>query len=295
MTTTTLIADVVATPRRRLLPLCAAVAVALFAQAVPALAAPVAAAEAPCTVLGTAGDDRLLGTDGPDVICGLAGNDTLVGYGGDDVLRGGRGSDVLIGSAGDDSLYGGRGSDVLVGGSGWDYLDGGRRADECLEKIGTVKRCETGEWPLHVVTDGSWRYSYQLATGWRSTSFDDSAWDTVEAPSFGLCSECALTAGLTGSDAMPVWGQDPEEFQTLYARKTFTLASPAVGTIRVWADDDARVFVNGRLFAEEANTEWGPELVANVPLRSGTNVIAIRVVDSFGLWQTLIADLSVQP
>ncbi len=257
----------------------------------PGSVAASAISSAPCTIVGTAADDRLVGTDGPDVICGLAGNDTLIGLGGDDTLRGGRGADVLSASAGDDTLIGGRGRDVLVGGSGWDALYGGAAVDECHEQHGTAHDCEVGEWPFHVVTDGSWRYSYAPVNGWRSAAFDASTWDTVVAPSFGLCEGC--DARLTGSDAMPMWGHDPQEFQTLYARKSFSLSEPGLGTLRVWADDDVKVFVNGALIAHEANTEWGPELTATVALRRGVNVVAIKTVDSFGLWQTVIADLSV--
>lgn len=53
-------------------------------------------------VRGTAGDDRLTGSNRDDVIVGGAGNDTLAG---------GRGDDVLIGGSGDDSLSGGAGAD----------------------------------------------------------------------------------------------------------------------------------------------------------------------------------------
>lgn len=279
--------------QRRLLAVCMSIGLALLTQTFTAVAASAASSAAPCTIVGTGGDDRLVGTDGEDVLCGLGGNDTLLGYGGADVLRGGRGADSLSGSEGDDTLIGGRGHDLLVGGVGWDTLDGGDRSDECYEQTGTATRCELGEWPSHVVTDGTWRYSYALATGWRSAAFDDSTWDNVEAPSFGLCPECIPDAFLTGSDAMPIWGADPEEFQTLYARRTFSLAGPALGTIRVWGDDDVRVFVNGVLVAQEADGMWGPELTAKVALRAGLNVIAIRVVDSAGLWQTLLADLSV--
>lgn len=279
--------------QRRLLAVSMSIGLALLAQTFTAVAASAASLDPACTIVGTAGDDRLVGTEGADVLCGLGGNDTLLGYGGADVLRGGKGADVLSGSEGDDTLIGGRGRDLLVGGGGWDALDGGAHSDECHEQTGTVTRCELGEWPFHVVTDGTWRYSYVHATGWRSATFDDSSWNTVVAPSFGLCPECIPSAKLTGSDAMPIWGRNPEEFQTLFARKTFSLAGPALGTLRVWADDDVRVFVNGVLVAQEANGEWGPELTAKVQLRQGLNVIAIRVVDSAGLWQTLLADLSV--
>jgi Ca2+-binding RTX toxin-like protein len=102
-----------------------------------------------CTVTGTAGPDRLVGTSGADVICGLAGDDRIEGMGGDDVLYGddgvdrvvgGTGDDVLYGDDGDDRLDGGDGADVLAGGSGADRLAGDVGADH-LEGGGGADRC----------------------------------------------------------------------------------------------------------------------------------------------------------
>jgi RTX calcium-binding nonapeptide repeat (4 copies) len=276
--------------------LLSAAAAALVGGASPVLAgSSTTSLDAACTIVGTDGNDRLVGTDGPDVLCGLRGDDTLVGFGGGDVLRGGRGNDTLFGSAGVDTLLGGRGRDLLIGGRGADTLDGGTQSDECYESTGTVSRCESGTWPstFSVVTDGTWRYSYAQSSGWRSAGFDDSAWDNVEAPSFGLCPDYIPSLSLTGSAAVPIWGHDPAEFQTLYARKTFLVAEPTVGTIRAWADDEIMIFVNGDLVAQEANGEWGPELTVEVDLRAGLNVIAVKVVDSAGFCQTVIADLTV--
>ena len=49
----------------------------------------------PCTVRGTAGRDKLVGTPQADVICGLGGRDVLIGRGGTDVLMGGEGLDEV--------------------------------------------------------------------------------------------------------------------------------------------------------------------------------------------------------
>jgi uncharacterized repeat protein (TIGR01451 family) len=65
-----------------------------------------------CTVIGTAGKDRLTGTSGDDVVCGLGGNDVLLGLAGDDVLYGGPGRDRLVGGPGGDRLAGERGKDT---------------------------------------------------------------------------------------------------------------------------------------------------------------------------------------
>jgi hypothetical protein len=91
-----------------------------------------------CTISGTPGDDRLVGTGGDDVICALGGKDRVLAGDGDDVvfgdagddrLEGGAGADTLYGDDGVDRLEGGDGGDVLAGGPGRDRLEGGAGAD----------------------------------------------------------------------------------------------------------------------------------------------------------------------
>lgn len=66
---------------------------------------------------GTAGHDRLLGSDGDDLIQGSGGADYLNGGLGDDVLMAGDGNDVLVSMAGTDGLSGGKGNDLYwIGG-----------------------------------------------------------------------------------------------------------------------------------------------------------------------------------
>jgi Ca2+-binding RTX toxin-like protein len=95
----------------------------------PAGAADRSGTGAPCTIVGTRGDDLLIGTSGNDVICGLGGDDVLKGRGGNDVLDGGPGSDQLAGGGGNDTLLGQTGQDTLEGGAGNDRLSGGGGAD----------------------------------------------------------------------------------------------------------------------------------------------------------------------
>jgi Putative glucoamylase/RTX calcium-binding nonapeptide repeat (4 copies)/Protein of unknown function (DUF3131) len=83
----------------------------------------------PCTITGTAGDDRIRGTERDDVICGLAGDDSIDGGGGDDAVFGDAGDDRVAGADGDDTLYGDEGADRLDGGAGHDVLSGGPGAD----------------------------------------------------------------------------------------------------------------------------------------------------------------------
>jgi len=83
-----------------------------------------------CTIRGTAGNDRLVGTSRADVICGLGGDDVLLGKGGNDRIVGGPGRDRLDGGAGRDKLEARDGAaDRLIGGSGKDRAETDRRGD----------------------------------------------------------------------------------------------------------------------------------------------------------------------
>ena len=85
-----------------------------------------------CTVVGTNGPDRLLGTPRRDVICGLGGADVLIGRGADDVLVGGPGADYLLPGAGRDRVLGGLGNDFVLARDGkTDILFGGTGYDRC--------------------------------------------------------------------------------------------------------------------------------------------------------------------
>ena len=78
------------------------------------------------TIPGTAGDDRMIGTNDPDLIQAGAGNDTVDGGAGGDTLDGGTGSDVVNGDTGADVLLWGEDAgatgahDEYHGGSGDD-------------------------------------------------------------------------------------------------------------------------------------------------------------------------------
>jgi len=56
-------------------------------------------------ITGTAGRDRLYGTEGDDLINGLQGKDRLYGFAGDDDLHGGLDDDMLWGGAGNDTFF----------------------------------------------------------------------------------------------------------------------------------------------------------------------------------------------
>jgi signal peptidase I len=108
------------------------------------------------TIIGTPGNDTLVGGNGNTLIFGLGGDDTvlagknskdcLVGGSGNDTLVGGNAGDVLLGDSGSDTLQGKNGSDRLYGGSGADNIDGGPGPDVCYPGGDTgdvVSGCES--------------------------------------------------------------------------------------------------------------------------------------------------------
>jgi uncharacterized repeat protein (TIGR01451 family) len=76
------------------------------------------------TVIGTAGDDVLQGTNRADAIVALGGNDVVYGGSGNDVICAGTGTDIVLGGSGKDFVNGGGGPDRLVGQDGGDTLKG---------------------------------------------------------------------------------------------------------------------------------------------------------------------------
>jgi Ca2+-binding RTX toxin-like protein len=67
----------------------------------------------PQTIIGTGGNDTLIGADGADTITGGAGNDIINGAESTDTIIGGAGNDTLDGDAGADILSGGAGNDIF--------------------------------------------------------------------------------------------------------------------------------------------------------------------------------------
>ena len=90
-------------------------------------------------VVGSPGDDHLIGTDEPDRLSGREGHDVLEGLGGRDVLLaddgndevdGGAGPDEITSTGGRDTLRGGDADDVLsIRGGGADQIDAGPGGD----------------------------------------------------------------------------------------------------------------------------------------------------------------------
>ncbi len=73
-------------------------------------------------VLAGNGDDHVVAGDGNDVVQAGTGNDIVFAGAGNDVVFGGSGDDRLFGEAGDDTIFGEEGNDAISGGAGDDIL-----------------------------------------------------------------------------------------------------------------------------------------------------------------------------
>jgi Ca2+-binding RTX toxin-like protein len=98
-----------------------------------------------CTMFGTEGDDRIVGTKRTDIICALGGDDVVKSKGGadvvdgangDDTVRGAKKGDLLLGVKGRDRLIGSKGSDRVKGGDGRDVLKAGKHNDNISARDG---------------------------------------------------------------------------------------------------------------------------------------------------------------
>jgi Ca2+-binding RTX toxin-like protein len=91
--------------------------------------------EAP-PIVGTDGDDNLLGTNCGETIDGRAGHDNIDARGGNDVIIGGAGDDHIIAGSGNDVVHAGSGNDVVFGGVGNDIIFGGSGNDHLYGEDG---------------------------------------------------------------------------------------------------------------------------------------------------------------
>lgn len=144
-----------------------------------------------------------------------------------------------------------------------------------------------------VEASGDWKYfkgTQAPPTGWAGPEYIDTSWSTGTAPlGYGETFIATPLADMRGS------------YSTVYLRKSFTVVDPAeIGRLLVEAvyDDGINIWLNGQLIVSSnvpsgdlpytatstsavENLEFVPfELPAGNLLRSGTNVLAIQLLNS---------------
>jgi len=123
----------------------------------------------------------------------------------------------------------------------------------------------------------SWRYTTSKpSAGWQEANFDDSAWESGKG-GFG-------TEGTPGAVVRTEW-----KSSDIYLRRTFGLGSTQFGLpqLSIHHDEDAEVYINGRLVAELKNYTSSYVRVtldekAQQSLKVGSNYIAIHCRQTTG-------------
>jgi hypothetical protein len=139
---------------------------------------------------------------------------------------------------------------------------------------------------LQLLSDGSWKFSRTNPANWQQPGFNDSGWGATVGNSSGLC----------GTHSGAMWAPNPIEHETIFVRKTFTLAStPENAILTVEFDDDGFVYVNGTLV--HANNDGYASGFRSVRIASllhpGSNVIAIQATDTAGGCQSIGLSASI--
>jgi hypothetical protein len=155
-----------------------------------------------------------------------------------------------------------------------------------------VEPARAQEGSFRIVSDGTAKYSYTEEPDWEMLGFDDSAWPFVVAPSAGLCDPSLPPLG---PPDISVWGEEPQEFQTIFVRKTFTLDAAATANVIVVVDDDYDLFINGMFIGGNHDGVAGGDLYTNVPLQAGLNVLAMMASDVAGGCQWLTFEVFPPP
>lgn len=87
-------------------------------------------------ILGTPGNDVIIGDNGANNVSGGGGNDRICGLGGQDLLFGDEGNDRISAGKGPDSVSGGFGNDLIFGDNGNDHLVGNDDDDTLVGGLG---------------------------------------------------------------------------------------------------------------------------------------------------------------
>ena len=125
-------------------------------------------------VIGSDGNDTLVGSADVNVLDGGKGNDFIDGREGDDTLIGGEGNDTINGGWGNgkDWMSGGAGDDTLIGGAGNDWMLGGEGNNTYIGGSGNDTACYSDILSAAVQVN--------LATGEASGGAAGDTYDSIE-------------------------------------------------------------------------------------------------------------------
>ncbi len=119
---------------------------------------------------------------------------------------------------------------------------------------------------------------------------------------FALVLTAVVTAAAAQADeAQWIWasGNTPQtpirEGETCLFRKPINLRVAAVGRIEIAADDQYELFLNGKRIGTGSSSRQMQEFDITDYLEIGRNVVAVRVVNTFGNTAALAARVSIKP
>jgi len=138
---------------------------------------------------------------------------------------------------------------------------------------------DTSPGDIHIVTDGTWKFSRAPSAGWQQQDYDDSGWAAVDSMP---CQE------FPGAQPACLWDY-PYRYvrdDTLYFRKIFTVVQvPPRARIVTLVDDDVDIYLNGALVlhdGEDTGTSgisWWEVDVTDL-IQPGENMLAFKGVDT---------------
>ncbi len=125
---------------------------------------------------------------------------------------------------------------------------------------------------MSIISDGTWRASTILYNNWQDINFDDSNWGFSVSPAPN-----GITTVVSGSRSMWVNGIPPNA----YFRKKIDLTSVMVKktTLEISADNEYRVYINGKLVAADVALWTTKTYDVEGFLECGENVIAIHGIE----------------
>lgn len=153
-----------------------------------------------------------------------------------------------------------------------------------------------GAGSLEIVSDSSWKVTSDAprSAAWAYADFDDRWWQTAVQDWPNRPAVAQQIANMQDTQASWIWqAGDPE---VIYTRKTFELAAvPAQAALRVTADNNYSLYINGVLIGEDKGdtvSVWNTAETYDVALylRPGRNAIAVLAQD-LGGGSGLLVDL----